>query len=361
MSSQPGAMGATAVSEGRPAFTWFEDKAAKGAEKTLSFDDAHRNAWAVAATVRGAASLLSKSVASGNAGFKIGLVTSRSCALPLAQLACFKAGATFVQCDPQWPAERTAGILQEAQVSAIIVSEDPSVVCPPMGPEWAGAVVVVNNQGAIVKVEGRRVAAAELTSKSEAIKSAPPSWKAPEVMYVMYTSGSTGKPKGCVVPTAGVWHRFGWGNKILGFTPKDVFVHKTPATFDCSVAELWVPMLLGCTSVVVPDGAHLDFGVMATVLARGKVTVAHFVPSVLAMFLDFVAPGDLPNLRQISCTGEALLYAHREKLTKVRNLRSFPPKPRDHTPQRYLFFSLLSFSTPSSSDLSTKIRTRHFL
>ena len=46
-------------------------------------------------------------------------------------------------------------------------------------------------------------------------------------------------------------------------------------------------------------------------------TVAHFVPSVLSLFLDFVTPGDLPHLRQISCTGEALLYSHREKLTKV--------------------------------------------
>ncbi|EOD20938.1 hypothetical protein EMIHUDRAFT_207972 [Emiliania huxleyi CCMP1516] len=69
----------------------------------------------------------------------------------------------------------------------------------------------------------------------------PVSWSPPEVMYVMYTSGSTGKPKGCLgclVPTAGVWHRFGWGTRLLGFTQSDVFIHKTPATFDCSIAEM---------------------------------------------------------------------------------------------------------------------------
>ena len=50
-------------------------------------------------------------------------------------------------------------------------------------------------------------------------------------------------------------------------------------------------------------------------MRRGHVTVAHFVPSVLSLFLDFVSPGDLPALRQISCTGEALLLSHREKVS----------------------------------------------
>ena len=140
-------------------------------------------------------------------------------------------------------------------------------------------------------------------------------WSPPEVMYLMYTSGSTGKPKGCIVPTSGVWHRFGWGTSLLGFTQEDVFVLKTPATFDCSIPEMWVPIYTGATSVVIPDGAHLDFEVVKRTMERARVTVAHFVPSVLTLFLDFVSPGELPALRQISCTGEALLLSHREKLT----------------------------------------------
>ena len=140
-------------------------------------------------------------------------------------------------------------------------------------------------------------------------------WAPPEVMYLMYTSGSTGKPKGCIVPTSGVWHRFQWGTSLLDFTQGDVFVLKTPATFDCSIPEMWVPMYTACTSVIIPDGQHLDFEVVKATMERTRVTVAHFVPSVLSLFLDFISPGDLPALRQISCTGEALLLSHREKLT----------------------------------------------
>ena len=56
---------------------------------------------------------------------------------------------------------------------------------------------------------------------------------------------------------------------------------------------MWVPMYLGCTSVVVPDGEHLDFEIVRETMSRAAVTVAHFVPSVLSLFLDFVSSGDL--------------------------------------------------------------------
>ena len=39
-------------------------------------------------------------------------------------------------------------------------------------------------------------------------------------------------------------------------------------------------MYLGCTSVVVPDGEHLDFEVVRETMAHSAVTVAHFVPGV---------------------------------------------------------------------------------
>ena len=185
--------------------------------------------------------------------------------------------------------------------------------------------VLVDEKCAItdIVVNPNTTSGAELFAAREAAKAALKAasaqgtrpWAPPEVMYLMYTSGSTGKPKGCIVPTSGVWHRLGWGTSLLGFTQEDVFVLKTPATFDCSIPEMWVPMCVGCTSVVVPDGQHLDFEVVKTTMERTRVTVAHFVPSVLSLFLDFVKPGELPHLRQISCTGEALLRTHREKLS----------------------------------------------
>ena len=78
----------------RPAYSWFDGS---GEEQTLSFSDAHKNAADLVALIRGAG------VASGaleslieDSSFMCGLILSRTAAMPLGQLACFKAGATFV-------------------------------------------------------------------------------------------------------------------------------------------------------------------------------------------------------------------------------------------------------------------------
>lgn len=75
----------------------------------------------------------------------------------------------------------------------------------------------------------------------------------------MYTSGSTGKPKGCIVPSSGLWAHFSWAIEVQALTPADVFVLKTTCAFDVSIHEMWVPLLHGCTSVVLEEGGQLDF------------------------------------------------------------------------------------------------------
>mmetsp|Transcript_3085 Transcript_3085/g.10153 ORF Transcript_3085/g.10153 Transcript_3085/m.10153 type:complete len:1502 (-) Transcript_3085:463-4968(-) len=143
----------------------------------------------------------------------------------------------------------------------------------------------------------------------------PAECDAEDPLFLLYTSGSTGKPKGCIVPSSGLYTHFQWAIDVQRLTPEDVFILKTTATFDVSIHEMWVPLLIGCTSVVLADGGQLDFETVHFTMARGKVTFAHFVPSVLALFLDFVSPGDLPDLRQVVCIGEALLLSHRAKMT----------------------------------------------
>ena len=76
----------------------------------------------------------------------MGLVLSRSAALPLAQLACFKAGATFVPCDPSWPKARIAEIMAESMVSAVVCD----VGC-------SGELLGEHRPGAVIEVDGRCV------------------------------------------------------------------------------------------------------------------------------------------------------------------------------------------------------------
>lgn len=305
-----------------PAYLWFEGEQ----RRTISFSEAASRKGSLSACIRAAAVATRRiSTLSEDRTFTVGLVLRRTASLPLSQAACFAAGATFVPCDPSWPAARTVDILAEADASIVIIDgeagdEQTALVEALLVQKQVGAVIKLDDECRVLDLmRSASFAEDEFSRACDAaivqMRQSTWTWAPPEVMYIMYTSGSTGRPKGCIVPTCGVWHRFNWGTKLLGFSRADTFVLKTPLTFDCSIPEMWVPMYLGCTSVIVPDGAHLDFTIVKDTLTRGRVTVAHFVPSVLSLFLDFVSPGDLPDLRQISCTGEALLHSHRHKLT----------------------------------------------
>ena len=116
--AQPGAA-ARAAKDFRDAYVWYDKESE--VKRTLTFPTAFKNASELAALVRAGG------VAGGaldnlktNKPLIVGLVLKRTAALPLSQLAAFKAGATFVPCDPSWPADRTVGILSEANASVVL-------------------------------------------------------------------------------------------------------------------------------------------------------------------------------------------------------------------------------------------------
>ena len=81
-----------------PAYVWFEE----GTKQCLSFSDAHSNADKLSQLIRATAIATGvvAGVADNSSPLICGLVLKRSASLPLAQLATFNAGGTFVPCDP---------------------------------------------------------------------------------------------------------------------------------------------------------------------------------------------------------------------------------------------------------------------
>ncbi len=63
-------------------------------------------------------------------------------------------------------------------------------------------------------------------------------------------------------------------------------LQKTPFSFDVSVWELFWPLMTGARLVVaIPDG-HRDPQYLARTIRRERITVLHFVPSMLQVFLE---------------------------------------------------------------------------
>jgi natural product biosynthesis luciferase-like monooxygenase protein/amino acid adenylation domain-containing protein/non-ribosomal peptide synthase protein (TIGR01720 family) len=130
-----------------------------------------------------------------------------------------------------------------------------------------------------------------------------------DLAYCIYTSGSTGKPKGVLNHHAGLYNRLVWMKAYLDVDDKEVFLQKTPYTFDVSVWELILPFITGSSLVIAKPDGHKDVIYLQEVIDKEHVTIIHFVPSMLGSFLENVEKEKANSLLHIVCSGEELTVA----------------------------------------------------
>ena len=219
-------------------------------------------------------------------GRVVGVHAERSLELVIALLAVLRAGAAYLPLDPELPPQRLAFQIEDA-----------------------GAVVVLSRSDGKAALAGARVPVLAvdqvlptLPAATELAAGAGPG----DPAYVIYTSGSTGRPKGVAVPHRGVVNRLLWMQDEYGLTGDDRVLHKTPFTFDVSVWELFWPLLSGARLHLAPPGAHRDPRALAELISAHAITTLHFVPTMLDLFLAEPAAANLPSLRRVFASGEAL-------------------------------------------------------
>lgn len=127
-----------------------------------------------------------------------------------------------------------------------------------------------------------------------------------QLAYVLFTSGSTGAPKGVGVPHAGLRNRLLWMQAAFTLQPGEPILQKTPYTFDVSVWEFFWPLMVGGQVVLAGPEDHKDAARLMALIAQHQATTVHFVPSMLAAFLESPALVRCGSLRRVICSGEAL-------------------------------------------------------
>ncbi|WP_083870788.1 non-ribosomal peptide synthetase [Nocardia aobensis] len=221
----------------------------------------------------------------------VGLAMRRSLDLVVGMYAIVRAGAAYLPIDPDHPAERTAHILEQAAPLCVLTAARDEVDLPV-------DVAVIDVQQLDPADSGAE------PPITDADRRAP--LRRDHLAYVIFTSGSTGKPKGVGITHAAIVNRLAWMQHRYPLDDSDTVLQKTPATFDVSVWEFFWPLQIGARLVIAAPDGHRDPAYLARVIAEKGVTTAHFVPSMLSVFVTDTDVRDCDGLRRVFCSGEAL-------------------------------------------------------
>ncbi|MDZ7931365.1 MAG: AMP-binding protein [Rhodococcus sp. (in: high G+C Gram-positive bacteria)] len=237
-----------------------------------------------------AAEMLSHGVTSGD---RVAVMLPRSVDLVLALHAVIRIGAAYVPIDVDYPSERIGHILDDS--APILVIADVA------GSSRHSTVL----SETVAAVNDPLVRARLDASAAPVVVAHPPSPS--DTAYVIFTSGTTGRPKGVMVSHRAIVNRLQWMRDDYVLTPTDRVLQKTPAVFDVSVWEFFLPFVTGASLIIAKDQGHRDPGYLVDVIERHSITVAHFVPAMLQAFLDADPEvARLSSMRRVFFSGEAL-------------------------------------------------------
>src|SRR5262249_38603263 len=126
--------------------------------------------------------------------------------------------------------------------------------------------------------------------------------------YIFFTSGSTGEPKGAMCEHAGMLNHLFAKIDDLGICEGDVVAQTAPQCFDISLWQLVAALLVGGRTLIVEQETILDAKRFIDKIVEGRVAVVQVVPSYLEVLVSYLTacPRELPDLRCVSATGEAL-------------------------------------------------------
>jgi amino acid adenylation domain-containing protein len=235
-------------------------------------------------------------------GHVVALMVERSYAMIIGILGIIKAGAAYLPIAPDNPPDRIGYVLNDAGVAVLLVQR-----------KTAGQVTF---GGRIIDLDDPGVYRGTTANP-------PIACTAADLAYVIYTSGSTGKPKGVMIEHRSVVNRLHWMQHAYPIDEGDVILQKTPYSFDVSVWEMFWWGQLGARLCFMMRGGEGNPLAIVDTIKRHRVSVLHFVPSMLNVFLEYLEGksaevlSGLKSVRRVFASGEALTASHVRKFNDI--------------------------------------------
>ena len=194
---------------------------------------------------------------------RVAICAERSLEMVIALLGVLKAGAAYLPLDPDYPSERLAYMLEDAQVHVLLSQQRlrekiPEQSCP--------VVCLDSDWERIAKCGASPAARPQLSN----------------IAYVIFTSGSTGKPKGVVVEHGQILNYATAIMARLEISSNASFAMVQPLTFD-SCATVIYPALMtgGCLHVLTREQAT-DPQAFSKYFSEHEIDLLKITPSHLA-------------------------------------------------------------------------------
>jgi len=192
----------------------------------------------------------------------VGVLLDRSIDLVVAALGVLRSGAVYVPLDPGCPPERLRLMVEDLALRHVVT--DGEVRLP-----------------AVVRLHR--------TDVGDELTGAPrgrPELSLLDAAYVMFTSGSTGRPKGVVVEHRALLSTLLAVRDEIGIGPEDRLLAVTPVSFDISLLELLLPLLVGGEVVMAGSEATKDGRRLLRLALESGATVLQATPATWRMLVE---------------------------------------------------------------------------
>jgi amino acid adenylation domain-containing protein len=222
----------------------------------------------------------------------VAIAAERSPEMVVGMLAVLETGGAWLPLDPELPHDRLAQLLDEARPLVLLAAEHFTAPLP----------VGTARLSLLDRLEElEEMGAGEGRWRPERADGGPES-----LVCLLYTSGSTGRPKGVMLTQGGLANRLLWSQRVYPLSAADRVLQTASFSFDFSLWECLAPLISGARLVLARPGGQRDSAYLARVLAEREITVVHFIPSMLRVFLEEEGLERCDRLRLVFSGGEPL-------------------------------------------------------